>query len=178
MWIGDARPVRTTVPPAPAVELPSIDPVERRFRAARDAAREDLPARLGSVAFTRGLSLVAATAVLDRHAVLVTTADRDVAGRAVTWLVDHGGAPRDRVRVVVRHAGRRGGDLAARRWADHLGVEPAAVRVVQWAAPPRPDAVEVMVRIADPDVAARVTGWRDALLTMEDPDHPEPVVAF
>lgn len=179
VWIGESRPVRATDEnPDRTPELPTIDRDERRFRTIRDRAADELAARLSSVAFTRGLSLVAATAVVDRHAVLVTTADDGVATRVVSWLRDHADAPADRIRVVVRLASRRGGDLAVRRWADQLGVDPSAVRLATWTAPPRPDAVEVLVRVADPTVAATVTGWRDALLAMEDPDRPLDRVAF
>lgn len=181
VWVGDARPVRAAVISAaddPGPELPTIDPVERAHRGVRDAAAAGLGARLNSVDFTRGLSLVAATGVIDRHAVLVTTADPAVAEQTVRWLVNHAGADRASVRAVVRLGDRRGGDLAARRWADRLGIDRDVVRVVVWVAPPRPDAVEVMVRVADRDVAARVTGWRDALLGMHDPDLDRHRVAF
>lgn len=181
VWVGDARPVRladgageTSAGP----ELATIDPAERAYRAARDAAAAGLGARLTSVAFTRGLSLVAAAGVVDRHAVLVTTADPAVAEQTVRWLVDHAGADRMTVRAVVRLGDRRGGDLAARRWADRLGIDREVVRLVGWVAPPRPDAVEVMVRVADQDVAARVAGWRDALLGMDDPDVDRHRMAF
>lgn len=170
VWIGDARPVVEAREDVDHDSIPSIEPAERRFREARRAAAADIGGRLESVAFTRGLSLVAASATVDRHAVLVTTADRDVAGRAVAWLVEHAGARRGDVRAVVQLGDRRGGDLAARRWADDLGIDPGAVRVTSWTAPPHPTAVQVLVRVSDPGVAARVAGWRDALLGLEDPD--------
>lgn len=169
VWIGDARPV-VLADSSPAATLPSIAPEARAYDQARRAAAADLPARLGSIAFTRGLSLVAAAATIDRLAVLITTADRDVAARAVAWLIDHAGVDRDAVRAVVQLGDRRGGDLAARRWADALALDPAQIRVTAWTAPPHPTAVQVLIRIADPAVAATVAGWRDALLGADDPD--------
>lgn len=177
VWIGDARPVAIASSDSTA-PLPSITPEDRAFDDTRRTAAADLPTRLGSIGFIRGLSLVAAAATIDRHAVLVTTGDRDVASRAVTWLIEHAGADRHAVRAVVQLGDRRGGDLAARRWADALSIDHAQVRVTVWTAPPHPAAVQVLLRIADPRVAATVTGWRDALLGADDPDDARHRQAF
>jgi hypothetical protein len=66
--------------------------------------------------------------------------------------------------VLLRLAPVVAGDVEAHALADQLGVPVERVSTTRWRTAPDPDAVEVSLRIADPQAAARLAGWRDALL--------------
>lgn len=197
-WIGDighARPRRrlAAVPVRPAthptahgtagpVAGPAEDDDDRAQRhaeltAARAAAANEVGARLRDPGFVRGLALCAATADIDEHTLVVTTRDVDVAATVTRWLVRDAGLDHRDLRVVLRVGDFAGSDLVARRWADALGVDASAVGRTQWRSAPSPDAVEALVRAADPFVGARVAGWRDVLLAsdLHSPGVPEAV---
>jgi hypothetical protein len=75
------------------------------------------------------------------------------------------------VRVVLRLGPDAAGDLARHRWASALGLPVDRISHTRWRGAPSPDAVEALVRLHDPALAASVAGWRDALL---DPPTGDP----
>lgn len=193
-WTGDighprprrrlaAVPTRPAMHPSGAVTGPAEDADERALRhaelaAARAEAANEVGARLQDPAFVRGLALTAATADIDEHTLVITTRDIDVAATVTRWLVRDAGLDHRDLRVVLRLAEFAGSDLVARRWADALGVDSGAVGRTRWRSAPRPDAVEVLVRAADPLVGARVAGWRDVLLASDLHTPGVPEVSF
>jgi hypothetical protein len=152
--------------------------VHARFAAARDAAAGEAPARLVSADFTRGLALTVAAAEIDVHGVVVTLRDRAVAGTVVRWLRDEARSEPGALRVVLRLGEIQGADLTAHRWAEALGLPPQRISRARWQAAPTPDAVEALIRIADPVVAGRIAGWRDVLLGAPTLDPSGHDVAF
>lgn len=135
--------------------------------AARDLARDT---RLKDARFSAGLGLLAGVGEFDPHAVTVTTADVDVAAAVLAWIREQLDVAPGRIRVALRIGQKVAGDLAAHRWAKQLGVERSQVAIATWRTPPSVDAEQVLVRIADPTVAATLAGWRDALLSLADGD--------
>ena len=187
-WIGDVtvhpaagrrtsarRPRRSGVPNGSTATASSatdgasgeaaLDERRLRFETTRATARDAAAARMATdPAFAAGLGLLAGLAVIDEHAVTVTTSRPDVAARLQGWLVDHARADRDQVRVVLRLGPGVAGDLARHRWAQALGLPPEQVVHTRWRGAPRADAEEALVRLPDRELAATLAGWRDALL--------------
>lgn len=146
------------------------------FHQARVAASADAAARLADPAFVRGLALTVAAAEIDLHAVLVTLRDQDVARTVRTWLVDQAGADVRDIRVVLRLPTTAQSDLTLHRWAEALDLPLDQLARTKWQAAPSQDAVQALVRVSDAQVAARLAGWRDALLGSPSlPDMPEGV---
>lgn len=153
--------------------------LQRRRQAlhqARIDASADAAARLADPAFVRGLALTVAAAEIDLHAVLVTLRDRDVARTVRMWLVDQAGADVRDIRVVLRLPTTAQSDLTLHRWAEALDLPLDQLARTKWQAAPSQDAVQALVRVSDAEVAARLAGWRDALLGSASlPDMPEGV---
>jgi len=122
--------------------------------------------RVGSAA-VGGVGLLAGLVGADRHAVSFQTTRPELAGRLLAWSYLHAGADRRDVRIVLRLGSRVAGDLTRHRWASMLGVGTDQVVFTRWRHAPTDDAVEAFVRITDPEVAARVSGWCEALLQPE-----------
>lgn len=120
--------------------------------------------RLGVDAdFAAGVGLLAGVVGADRHALTFQTDRPELAERVMAWVTQHAGAdPRD-VRVVLRLGSAVAGDLARHRWASRLGVDTEQVAFTRWRQAATDHAAEAMVRITDPEVAARVDGWCEAL---------------
>ncbi len=169
----------------PSRRRPAAEPTDERLarhhaafaRARRDAA-DDALGRLADPSFVRGLSLTVAAAEIDEHALLVSVRDREVARTVRAWLVDHAGLDARDLRVVVRLGATAGADLVLHRWADALDLPPERLARTHWRSAPSEDAVEVLLRVPDAHVAARVAGWRDALLGTEDLGHLPTGVGF
>lgn len=180
-WVGDLTGPRRrhrlrAVTPPRRPSPPTTDDVEARlarrratYRQVRDQAVAEGPVLLGDPAFLRGLAFTVAAAELDEHAVLVTVHDRDVAAIVCRWLVDHAGADRRELRVVLRLGSAVGADLAVHRWAEALSLPLDRISRTVWRSAPADDALEAMVRVPDVTVAARVAGWRDVLLATPGP---------
>lgn len=149
-----------------------------RFDAAREAARAEVGPRLTEPGFVTGLGLVAGLLEFGHHAAVLTVRRRDLAGAAVRWLLESGGVAPSRVRVLLRIAPQVAGDLAAHDWATSLGLPPGQVSFTRWRAAPDAEAEEAMIRIADPAAAARLAGWRDALLGAVSGDATAPDPTF
>ncbi len=167
-WVGEvAADERDSVTPpvtAPVTTeaAPALRPVGTPVRASAAAvARRRLSTDPG---FAAGLGLLAGVVSLDTHAVTLVTARASVAGGALAWLRRELDLDACRPRTVLRLGREVAGDLARSRWAEALEVSPKRVTVTRWHGAPSPDAVEALVRIADPDVATTVAGWCDALL--------------
>jgi hypothetical protein len=78
------------------------------------------------------------------------------------------------LRAIVR-TDRAGADLAAHRWADELGLPREQVAVSTSGSP---DGHAVLLRIASAEAAARLLGWRRALLATDDLDLDPMDLAF
>lgn len=171
--VPEPRHATPTSPPTTVVESPddATDAEAQRlqrhrqaFHQARVAASADATGRLADPAFVRGLALTVAAAEIDLHAVLVTLRDQDVARTVRTWLVDQAGADVRDIRVVLRLPTTAQSDLTLHRWAEALDLPLDQLARTKWQAAPSQDAVQALVRVADAQVAARLAGWRDALL--------------
>ncbi|MFO7779203.1 MAG: hypothetical protein R6V28_12685 [Nitriliruptoraceae bacterium] len=136
--------------------------------AAADLARQRLRDDPG---FGVAVGLLAATATTDRHAVTITASDARQVARALQALAAQDPAVPSRLRVIVRVGPRLAGDLVRHRVAAELGVDAVQVSWTRWRSAPQPDAVQLLVRIAEPSLAASVAGWIDAAL---EPD-PQPL---
>lgn len=185
-WVGDLGSARRR--PRPALraiashrdDTADEDQLQRRreaFRHARAAAFDEAPARLSDPAFVRGLALTVGTAEVDAHALVVRVRDRDVGRLVARWLVEHAGARVEDLRVVLRIGTAASADLVVHAWADALRVPAERVSRTRWATAPSDDAVEAMLRAPGTATAARVAGWRDALLG-EDGHQPTGPVPF
>lgn len=176
-WCGDigaSRRRRLAVVERPAepaapdtVDVPATPDTDAIRASARDDARERLDGP--TVAFVGGLGMTLARTEISPHAALVTVSDQPVAAATVRWLLDHAGVDPRRLRVVLRLAPELAADVSVHAWASALEMEPERVVHTRWRAAPTPDAVEAMIRVADPAAAARLAGWRDALLDRLSP---------
>ena len=177
-WLGDVIPTGRARPsdqrPDTGDEVDDPRAAEERRigrELARAAASADARIRLGQDAgFAAGVGLLSGLAVIDEYAITITTADIDLAARVVDWLHVHAGVGRSDLRVVIRLGAEVAGDLVRHRWASTLGVPLDRVVPTRWYHAPAPDAVEALLRVPDPDLAVRISGWCDALL------HPDPIV--
>ena len=145
---------------------PDAEQRETAFQLARAAAarqaRRDLQRDPG---FAAGVGLIAAIVDIDRNALTVTTGDQEIARMSLRWLDEHLPLDPARVRVVLRLGPRAAADLVAHRWANRLGIDRRRVAVARWHDAPDEQSVQALLRVADPDAAATVAGWRDALLS-------------
>lgn len=153
-----------------------VDAARERFDERRQLAADDGRSRLTDPGFAGRLGVVAGIAAASPHALVLTTREPRVADVAARWLWDDAEVDRARVRVLLRIAPQAPGDLAAHEWAAVLGLPAGQVSYTRWRAAPDAETVEAVVRVADPEVAARFAGWRDALLaTLGDraPESPQ-----
>ncbi|GGI09104.1 hypothetical protein [Egicoccus halophilus] len=115
-------------------------------------------------AFAAGVGLLTAVSEADAHALTLAGPRAEVVVRALGWLRTTADLDDRRVRVVLRVGRAVAADASRHEWATRLRVPVTRVTVTRWAAPPFPTASEVLVRVRDPQLAARVGGWCDALL--------------
>jgi hypothetical protein len=180
-WVGEVAPstrprrphgTRTSAPVGaepderPAATAPTADEeLEVAAQLAQAAAAELARQRLcDDPGFGIAVGLLAATATTDRHAVTITATDARQVARTVGALTAEDPAVPVLVRVIVRVGPQLAGDLVRHRVAAELGVDPVQVSWTRWRSAPRPDAVQLLVRIAEPSLAATVAGWIDAAL--------------
>lgn len=178
-WVGDVpapsatlqtqrrRRRATSDPVSPTTSGTAAPPTGSQAGRRRAAACEQARLRLAAdPAFAAGLGLLAGLAEIDPHAVTLTTTRPEVLAAARRWLDEHLPTDVGRVRLVLRLGGGVAGDLARHRWAQRIGLDAGAVASTRWHAAPAPDAVQGLLRIADPVVAATLAGWCDALLAV------------
>lgn len=168
-WVGDLGGRGGTGPTdATVVALPGIDPGgPRRDETAirRLRAKEDARARLAhDPDFAAGLGVLVGAGHVDAHGVGLVTTDRRVAAVAVAWLVEHAGVEVPRIRVVLRLGRKAAGDVARHAWHAELGLPLEQISHTRSRAGLSDDAVEGLIHVTDEALAARVAGWRDALL--------------
>lgn len=167
-WIGDAvaSPIAAPARPAETALQPAEHDDATGYALVRAAATEEARSLIETdAAFAAGLGLVAAVAATDTHAATFATTRAALAARIVAWLRDRADVDPGSLRVVLRLGTGVAGDLARHHWAQALGVPVASVVYTRWHQAPAPDAVEALVRIPDPTLAATLAGWCDALLT-------------
>lgn len=158
--------------PASSAAAPTRDDDELAVQLARAAAAERARERLDhQPAFAVAAGLLAATATTDRYAVTITTSDPRQALRMMATLREEDPDSAALARVVLRLGPSVAADLTRHRVATQLDLAAAQVAWTRWKHAPQPDAVQLLVRIGDPALAACVAGWIDAVL---DPS-PEPV---
>ena len=163
-WVGDAVVTPTAAPPAPQTATEHEETTG--YALARAAATEEARDLVRTDAtFAAGLGLVAAVVATDLHAATFATSRPELAARIIAWLRERADVEPGSLRIVLRLGTGVAGDLARHHWAETLGVPVAAVVHTRWHHAPAPDAVEALVRIPDPTVAATLAGWCDALLT-------------
>lgn len=148
------------------VSAPAGDPeLEVAARLARAAAAEAARQRLGvDPDFGVAIGLLAATASTDPHAVTITASDARQVARVLHTLIEEDPEVPVVVRVIVRVGPELAGDLVRHRVAGELGVDPVQVSWTRWRSAPRADAVQLLVRVAEPSLAATVAGWIDVAL--------------
>ncbi len=181
-WVGEVAPGGRPARPPRLTAVESTpddrdeDQEELAHRLARADAARSARSRLTSDApFAVGVGLLAATATVDRHAVTLRSGDLRLAERVLDWLAAEGPGVIPQVRVIARVGPAVAGDLARRRVADRLGLNVEQVRWTRWRGASDPDALEVLVRLADPHWATAVGGWIDAAL---EPDEASLDLAF
>jgi transposase-like protein len=169
-WVGDLGG-RGSVGRGPAsslVALPGVpataprqDPSVRRRERAREQGRARLRHEPG---FAAGLGLLVGAADIDDHGVGLRTSDPRVAASAIGWLVEYGGLPLQRVRVVLRLGAKVAGDRARHSWSSALGLPLEQLTHTRWRGAPDDEAEEALLHVTDEELAARLAGWVEALL--------------
>ena len=139
--------------------------------AAGEAARQRLQE---DPVFALGVGILASLAEIDQHAITVSAGAPELVARALDVLAGEQPAVRERARVIVRVGRDVAGDLIRHRTAAALGLEPVQVTWTRWRGAGRSDAVQLLARIADPELAATVGGWVDSALDAV----PEPATAW
>lgn len=105
------------------------------------------------------VAYVAGRSRLTAHAATFPVDDPDEAARIVGWLVDLAGADPSRARLVLEVGRGAAHDLVEARWQQGTGIAAEHITV---AVGDRD--VRATLRIADPDVAAVLAGWQDAVV--------------
>jgi hypothetical protein len=167
-WVGE------TLSAVPRPIVAPVDAAAQAARAAYDDGRhagraEATPRLADDAAFAAGVGLLSAISETDLHTVTLAGHRPDLVVHALTWLRGVAEVDPGRVRVVVRAGAGVAADGVRHDLAQRLGVEPGRITVARWPAAPAPDATEVLVRVHDPRLAARVGGWCEALLAPADP---------
>lgn len=153
-----------------------VQEVELAHQLARaDAAGRARHRLVEDAPFAVAAGLLAATAAADAHAVTLTAADPRTLARVLDLLRAEEPRVATLARVVLRVGPAAAGDLLRHRVAGHLGVDVDRVAWTRWKHAPDPSGVQVLVRVADPTLAATVAGWIDAVL---EPDLEPVDLAF
>lgn len=137
-------------------------------RPQRGRSREQAAARLrGGGPGAVVTAFLAGRARVTPHAATFAVDDPDRAARIVGWLVDLAGADPSRARLVVEVGRGVAHDLELARWEQGTGVSSEHITVTA-AASDRGDGGRATLRMADPDVAAALSGWQDAVMAASD----------
>ncbi|MBW3562069.1 MAG: hypothetical protein KY437_06185 [Actinobacteria bacterium] len=138
--------------------LPQPDRSEARERGCEEAAAVLRDAR--SPAAT-AIAWIAGRASITPHAASLRIDDAALAARVADRLEDLAGLDRSRVRLVLEVAGDVAHDLVAGRWAEATGVPEGHIAVSRSTTV---DGLHGTFRAADPQVAAVLAGWQDAVV--------------
>lgn len=159
------RQLTSGAPPRPQpVRQRTTDEDEVGWQLVRAEAARDAVTRLADdPSFALGLGLLAGLRDAAGTGLTLTTGDPVLATRLMGWLREHADADETDVRIVLRLGRDVAGDLARHRWAQQLGVDPARVAATRSRGSLAPDAVEALLRVTDPALAATLAGWCDAL---------------
>jgi hypothetical protein len=171
-WVGDLGGAPgahhqagglVALPGLPAAGV-GADPAGRR----RERAREEGRLRLRQdPRFAAGLGLLVGAGEVDAHGVGVRTHDPRVVAAIIDWLTEYGGVRPERIRVVLRLGPKVAGDLARHTWSGELRLPLEQLTHTRWRGAPDPQAVEALLHVTDERLAARLTGWMQALLEPE-----------
>ncbi len=166
--VADVAQPSVTQPPSeqePGEQEPGDDDAAVAHHLARAAAADQARARLRSdAAFALGVGALAGIAEVDPHAITLTASSAALVARALAVLCEEEPQVRSRARVIARVGPAVAGDLVRHRTATALGVDPTQVNWTRWRGAAVEEAVQLLVRIAEPDLAAAVAGWVDAAL--------------
>ncbi|MDX1510333.1 MAG: hypothetical protein R3249_03220 [Nitriliruptorales bacterium] len=149
-WLG-GRAV-----PAPVLVEDPADAESRPDVVAGDEFDDRLAA---DAVFSAGVALLGAISDVDGGAVVLATNRPAPLAQALTFLRDEFSLTEAHVRVVLRLGPAVAADRAVNDWAAVLGVAAERIRHVRSSRITPPDAVEVLVRVTGPQVAARVGAW-------------------
>lgn len=145
-----------------ALEVPEDGTARALARA--EAARRARERIAVDPAFALVAGLLVGVAEVDAHAVTVTSDDVRLVRRIVDELSTERPELRGHARIVVRVGPAAAGDLARHRTATALGLDRGQVTWTRWRTPPRPEAVRILLRVADPALADDVAGTLEAVL--------------
>lgn len=101
------------------------------------------------------------------HAVTFPVHDPDQAARIIGWLVELAGADPSRARLVLEVGRDVAHDLVEARWERGAGVPAEHITISGVTG----DDDRATLRIADPGVAAVLSGWQDAFMEVSAPSH-------
>jgi hypothetical protein len=160
---GAARAAAVLAAPASASAASSRARREEESQR-RDALDEGRHRLAGDAPFAAGVGLLAGLVATDHHTVSFQTPQAELAGRVIAWLREQADADVRDVHIVLRLGSGVAGDLARHRWAAAVGLSTEQVVFTRWRQATSDDAVVAFVRLTDPQVAARVAGWCEALL--------------
>lgn len=138
--------------------LPEPDRSAARERGCEEAAAvlrdADSPA-------ATAIAWLAGRVSISPHAATLRVDDADLAARIAACLEDLTGLDRSRVRLVLEVGGDVAHDLVQGRWAEATGVPTEHIAVSRSASA---DAIRGTFRVADPEIAAVLAGWQDAVV--------------
>lgn len=121
----------------------------------------------GAAAEAVVVAFVAGRARPTPHAVTFPVDDPDQAARIIGWLVELAGADPSRARLVLEVDRDAAHDLVEARWERGAGVPAEHITISGVTG----DGGRATLRIADPDVAALLSGWQDAFMEVSAPSH-------
>ncbi len=176
-WVGEVPPGAASPPgghaagapsaaqpPAPADGATTEDD-QLAHHLARAASAASARQRLvEDPAFALAVGILASIAEIDPHAITLSASGPLLVARALDAVTAEQAGVRARVRVIARVGPEAAGDLVRHRVATSLGLDVTQVSWTRWRQADRPDAVQLLVRIADPELAATVGGWVDSAL--------------
>ncbi len=130
----------------------------------RRHAQEDARRRLHEdPLFAVGVGLLSGVTRADAHGLTITSRSAWLLRRVLDWLCEEDVAVHGEARTVLKIGSGVAGDLARTEWAHQLGLQRSQCTVSRWRYARDPEDVEVVIRVADAQLAARYRGWIDAL---------------
>lgn len=165
------------LPDPPAFRAPPVARIGPRTRAVdevaatddlwRDAVEEARRRLTDDPRFALGVGMLASLAATDRFSVTLISDRAEAVGAVMGWLYEHAQVDVATPRVILRLGEQAAADLERHRWSDKVGVPIGRISFTR-SGGIRPSSTVAFVRIHDPILASRVTGWCDALLDPRD----------